>query len=168
MEATLESILSKLSSYNIFTTLIPGTFIAFVLKKLDVYAFTSDSAFADLVIFYFLGLVASRIGSLALDPLFIRCGIITRDDYSRYISASQKDQKIDTLLETSNLYRSLCAALLIVLITYCIKLAAEMFQLTTRSIEIGAVTLLLFLFVLAYRKQSKYILERIEHHKREV
>ncbi|KAB1086401.1 hypothetical protein F4V91_08125 [Neorhizobium galegae] len=65
----MNEILAKISTYDIFNNLVPGAVVAYLLAVLDVYKIDAGSLVTDLVVFYFIGLVVSRIGSLVLEPL---------------------------------------------------------------------------------------------------
>ncbi|TPN81044.1 hypothetical protein FJ987_25825 [Mesorhizobium sp. CU2] len=157
-------IAAKLSSYNIFTNLIPGAVFAFIMKRLEIYDFGSLSAVVDVIMYYFLGVVISRIGSVILQPILKGIGFVEHGEYSKFIVAESKDPKIAVLLESSNFYRSLCSVLLTTLAAYGVKLAAGYFAWSLRSIEVCTVIFLLVLFLLSYRKQTMFIENRVQHH----
>jgi hypothetical protein len=159
-------VISKISSYNIFTNLIPGVVLAYAMDRLQIYSFSSLSAIVDLIVYYFLGMVMSRIGSIIIEPLLRAIGFLESIDYSQYIIAEGKDPKVAVLLESSNLYRSMCAVLVTTLLTYLVKMLAAHFEWSLRSIEIWAVVFISVLFFLSYRKQSSFIAKRVSHHNR--
>ena len=60
-------------------------------------------------LYYFLGLVVSRFGSLVIGPLLKSFSFIKFADYRAFIDASKKDTQIEVLSEANNSYRTLCA-----------------------------------------------------------
>jgi hypothetical protein len=116
-----------------------------------------------LFVYYFVGMVISRLGSLVVEPLSIKLGVVKYADYPEYIAASKKDGLIVTLLETSNLYRTIAAGgLLTVLIKlYIVAEQRTWFLLNARPYLVGI--MLFVLFLLSYRKQTIYIKSRVDH-----
>ncbi|MER8743122.1 hypothetical protein NKH54_08550 [Mesorhizobium sp. M1004] len=159
-------VISKISSYNIFTNLIPGAVLAFIMHRLEIYDFQSPSTVIDIIMYYFLGVVVSRVGSVILQPVLRRTHFIKHGDYSSFIVAEAKDPKIAVLLESSNLYRSICSVLLLSLLAYWVKLLAARYGWSLRSVEVGTVIFLAALFLLSYRKQAAFIEKRVQHHNR--
>ncbi len=160
----MNDLMAKISSYDIFNNLVPGAIFAFLLDRLGIATVGTPSIITDVVLFYFLGLIVSRIGSVLIDPILKLTGIIPKVDYPGFIDASQKDTKILTLLESRNLYRTIVTLLLVTLIAYHVKGWAPTWMSdgwrTTILLAVLAV-----LFLLAYRKQNSFISRRVEHHK---
>ena len=167
----MKEVIDRLSSYNIFNYLLPGTIFAVLGDKLTSYSFIQDNILIGLFLYYFIGLIISRIGSLALEPL-LRFKIKIRNKkfkfvkfakYENYVKASKLDPKIELFSELNNMYRTLCS-LSIVLILLKIYDGVEEFQSwnpDTRDLVffIG----LLVLFLLSYKKQTeKYVVKRVK------
>ncbi|MER8906996.1 hypothetical protein NKH99_04840 [Mesorhizobium sp. M0854] len=117
--------------------------------------------------YYFLGMVVSRVGSVILQPILRKINFVKYGDYSQFIIAEAKDPKMAVLLESSNLYRSICSVLLLALLAYGVKLLAARYGWSLRSVEVGTVIFLAVLFLLSYRNQAAFIEKRILHHNRE-
>ncbi len=62
----------------------------------------SDNIVEEILVYYFIGLVVSRIGSLAIDPLLKKFKVIQFAAYPSFVKAVKADQKIDTLSEMNN------------------------------------------------------------------
>lgn len=58
----MKEILEKVSSYNLFNYLLPGTVFVFVLSKISGYNFIQKDLLIGAFLYYFIGLVISRIG----------------------------------------------------------------------------------------------------------
>uniref|UniRef100_UPI0031013A79 hypothetical protein n=1 Tax=Neorhizobium sp. EC2-8 TaxID=3129230 RepID=UPI0031013A79 len=65
----MNDILARLSSYDIFVNLVPGALFAAFLSMADIYTLEPSSVVGELVIYYFIGLVISRVGSVIVEPI---------------------------------------------------------------------------------------------------
>ena len=158
----MNEILEKISSYNIFNYLLPGTLFSFSAQITTSYKFEQDDLLIGLFLYYFIGLVISRVGSILVEPLFKKIRLVEFSKYEDYLKAVKLDGQIETLSESNNMFRSLISmfACLLVLISYekleiCYSQVAEF----TPYLIIG---FLILLFAISYRKQTKYIVKRIE------
>ncbi|MFD1985414.1 hypothetical protein ACFSOZ_23135 [Mesorhizobium newzealandense] len=159
----MNDILAKISSYNLFNNLVPGAILAALLSLLDIYHIGSLSFVADLVVYYFLGMVVSRVGSILIDPALRLFRLLPPRNYGAFIDASAKDEKILVLLETSNMYRTVFALLLVVFAAFNLRSFSSSLSPGT-AINIGLLVLAA-LFLVSYRKQNYFITKRVEHHK---
>ena len=60
----MNSFIEKLGSYHILTNLIPGAFFALFAHYLFGVQISTENIGEDVIIYYFIGLLISRIGSL--------------------------------------------------------------------------------------------------------
>ena len=67
----MSDLIDKLSSYNIFNYLLPGTLFAGAGSAFTSFDFTFDNLFIAGFAYYFFGLVISRIGSLVIEVVWI-------------------------------------------------------------------------------------------------
>lgn len=157
----MKEILEKISSYQIFNYLFPGVVFAAIAEKLTSYKFIQDDIITGLFIYYFIGLVISRVGSLILEPTFRRAGFVQYVPYEDYIKASEVDKKIDTISETNNTYRTLLSTFIcLVFIIFLEKLF--LFLTIPNSVLLFALPFfLLLLFAYSWRKQTKYVYSRV-------
>lgn len=157
------SLLEKLSSYELPNMIIPGSLLSALLcwvLRIDVTLLNSViGLFVFVCTAYVLGLIASRIGSLIIEPIAKSCGFIQWAKYSDYCKAEAKDQKIATLTLYANLYRTLASTGILMIIC----LAYEATRPTTMPIDLLAwiCLILLILFSVSYRKQTRYIVKRV-------
>lgn len=166
----MDNLLNILGEYEVFTNFIPGV-IFYKLSNPDIQSFVDDD---NLLVFfimcYFIGLVINRIGSLILEPIFMKCKLIEYVDYEKYIKVgeeTQKYKKTEALMKINNLFRTLSAEFTLLFLIYLIYLPTN---IKSSYIAIGYNELLhelLFaifaiIFILSYRKQTKYIRKRIE------
>ena len=69
MEEILKQIVEKISSYNIFNNLYPGVLFIYLSKFIFEIKILSDNWFENLIVFYFAGMVLSRIGSIIIEAI---------------------------------------------------------------------------------------------------
>ena len=65
----MKEILDKLSSYNLFNYLLPGVIFVVIANKVTHYDFIQDDIVIGAFLYYFIGMVISRFGSLAIEPI---------------------------------------------------------------------------------------------------
>lgn len=161
----MKDLLDKLSSYNIFNYLFPGVLFAVFVDSLTSFQILQKDPVAGVFVYYFLGSVVSRIGSLFIEPLLRRFNFVTFASYENFVRASKADQKIEILSEANNMYRTICALMVSVggvvlyerTAIYCPSISAAL----PWVLIIG----LFALYLLSYRKQTAYITKRIEAYK---
>lgn len=162
----MEAFLTKLSSYNFINYIFPGVvFKYFCTVILNIELLNQCTEIEKLFIYYFIGLCISRVGSLILEPFVKWIKFIKYAPYTDYLAAKEKDKDINILLEVVNTYRTLVALFLILMII-CIYIKLKCVNLYNCSyICEGLFTSVLFsiCFLVAYRKQVKYIKMRIEN-----
>ncbi|MBU2621135.1 MAG: hypothetical protein KKD92_02300 [Proteobacteria bacterium] len=163
----MKDFLDKISSYNLFNYLLPGILFTVFAEHITAYKIMQSDIIIGLFLYYFCGLVISRIGSLILEPTMKKVSFVTFASYKEFARVSAKDPSVETLSESNNMYRTLCALFLVLL-------AIKPFEIITNWLSINAdvkayilFALLFVLFALSYRKQTKYITQRIEAEKDE-
>ena len=161
----MKDLLDKLSSYNIFNYLLPGVLFAALVSKMTIYTLVQNDIVIGVFLYYFLGLVVSRFGSLVIEPILKKIGFVHFASYRDFVSASKKDVKIEVLSEVNNMYRTLCSlfVLLLLLLGYQ-SIQSHIPQLSRWNPAIAFV-LLIVLFLLSYQKQTTYVTKRIEANK---
>ena len=107
----METLLSLLSTYELFNNIFPGIIFSYFLN-LEGYTLVVEKCFEKvdvyekLFIYYFIGLIISRIGSLFLEPLLRKLEIIKFADYPKFLKAEENNNKIHTFVLVNNMYRS--------------------------------------------------------------
>lgn len=159
----MKDLLEKLSSYNLFNNFFPGILFAALVDQTTSYKFLINEIVVGVFLYYFYGIVIGRVGSLVIEPLFKRLRIIRFASYPDFIKASQKDNKIELLSESNNMYRTLISVFFCLLLLMAFeKLGQHVALIGNQSHLIGAVFLIL-LFAISYRKQTGYIRSRVLH-----
>ena len=172
MEVVLKQIVDKISSYNIFNNLYPGILLCYLLKVIFGINVLSDNWLENLILFYFVGMVISRIGSLIIEPIMKKIRIKKKpllefSSYSDYERASNEVPLVATLSETNNTYRTLLSCFICTLILKicvvvnqaCVEKSFTFFQDNKDWIIL---ILLIILFASSYVKQTSYVRKRVE------
>lgn len=153
--------IEKLDSYELMTSLLPGAFFCISLKIFLGIEFPIENIVEEIVVYYFLGLIVNRIGSIIVKPFLLKINIIKEVTYNEYVNAEKKDSKIKVLMETCNFYRSMMTSCLLLLIMKCvflILLNISWFQENWRGILLLG---LIALFLATYRKQMNFVCKRV-------
>jgi len=158
----MKYLLSKLSSYNIFNYLFPGIVFVILAENLSRHSFVHQNIFIGIFLYYFIGLVISRLGSLVVEPILRKISFLHFADYNDFVTAAKKDEKLELLSEVNNTYRTLCALFVSILVLRLYELIEGRFPILTEWSPVLLVVFLLFIFLFSYRKQTTYITKRIE------
>ena len=158
----MKELLNKLSSYDFFNCVLPGVVFVALADPFAGYSFTHDDLLVSAFLYYFIGLVIGRFGSLVIEPSLKRLGFLHFADYEDFVAASKKDEKIEVLSETNNTYRTVCAMLFLLLFLKLYGwLSASLPGLQAWD-PVLLITVITVMFVLAHRKQTAYIAQRIK------
>jgi len=157
----MKELLEKLGSYNIFNYLLPGVlFAAFIDWSTSIKLLQVNMAVGAFV-YYFLGSIVSRIGSLLIEPAFLRLGLVEFAQYEDFVRAAKTDPKLEILSEVNNMYRTICSLILSMAVVGAYQYAASHLALLQRAAPIVIVCGLFVLYLVSYRKQTAYIRKRI-------
>ena len=158
----MNELFNKLSSYNIFNYLLPGILFAIFAGEIINHPLVQRDVLTGAFLYYFLGLVVSRFGSLTIEPILKWLRFVKFTDYKDFVLVSQKDPKLDVLSEVNTTCRTLAALFsLLLLLKLYMTLEARFPGLKDWDITIMA-GLLLIMFLFSYRKQTAYITKRIK------
>lgn len=161
METKMKVLLDKLSSYNIFNYLFPGILFSILADKLTSYTIIQPDLILGVFLYYFIGLLVSRVGSLLVEPVLKKIGFIKFAPYQDFVSASKKDNKLELLSEANNMYRTFVSLFLcLLLLKFYSYLSGKYLLMQDWQTEI-LVTFLLGIFLFSYRKQTQSITKRI-------
>lgn len=161
----MKDLFDKISSYNIFNYLLPGVVFVCTAKYFLKYDFTQDNDLIGAFLYYFIGMVISRFGSVVIEPISRKLRIVEFADYQDFISASQDDNKIDLLSEVNNTSRTIISLFIILLVLKGYTCVESLSNISQQVSVLILIVLILILFIFSYRKQTTYISKRIAHHK---
>ena len=157
----MKEALEKLGTYNLFNYLLPGCVFSCIAEHYKLLTIRQGETIADLFVFYFVGLVISRLGSLIVEPALKKAGIIKFGAYADFVKVSASDPKIEVLSEVNNMYRTLAAMFAsLALLKFWTSLSARV-GICSEVAQWFAIIGGLFLFIVSYRKQSAYVASRI-------
>ena len=159
----MEKLIEKISRYHLLNNLIPGVLFLYLLDMIGVYSIDMGNVLKVAFLGYFAGMVISRVGSVIVEPFFQVCKIVKYAPYQDYLQAEQLDKKISALLADNNVYRTLTAMFLLLLILFIGHLIPVVDDfMHTDWATIILLILLLSLYVLSYRKQTAYVRKRVK------
>lgn len=159
---SVKIISDKLSSYNIFNFLFPGVLFVFFTKEVTGYNLIQENPLLGVFLYYFLGMVISRVGSVLIEPILKKINFLKNKDYSSFVKASKLDTKLDLLSEVNNTYRTMLSMLILTCLEYVYLWIKIEFSISHEITLIIATTSISLLFLFSYRKQTNFITKRIE------
>ena len=162
-EELMEVLLEKLNSFHILTNLIPGTVFCFLFNKLLFEIFPNGEKVADYFVFYFIGIIIGRLGSLLVEPVCRKTKGFKHVSYKGFLHAEKQDSKIEFLSETNFLYRSLLTTFALLIVFSILEKACYDFIFICKWRNIICCICLFILFFFSFKKQTKYIFERAKH-----
>jgi hypothetical protein len=151
------------SAYDFVNNFIPGAIFGVLVSEFSKFNFLYADSIVSGAVFFSIGIVLSRIGSLVVGPFLDIFNSETQNSYEEYVDAASKDAKIDKLSETRNMYRCIVTAL--IASSIFIVLYFEKSEVVTPTQLTLAFLFCIILFSYAYLKQGKYIEKRINMQK---
>lgn len=172
----METILNKLSPYLLLNHILAGGVYcvlsnAWGLPNIPL----SENTLTNLITFYFIGLAINRFGGIVIEKILLKLKIIKYKPYKEFLYAEQKDKRISELSEASHIYKTFTALMFVITlllifqtlyenvnINDCRNVLRFINTLFVNNIKLIFAFGLFVLFLLSYRKQTKYIISRIE------
>ncbi len=158
----MKDIIDKISSYNLFNYLFPGIVFVVILKQVTSFNLIIENNLLGIFLYYFIGLIISRIGSILLEPIFKKVKLVKFSNYSDFLTASKNDEKIELFSEINNTYRTISSLLFCLLIAILYERFLSDVISSLHIEQYLFILGLLILFILSYRKQTEYINKRIQ------
>lgn len=152
----IKIIIDRVSSYQFFNFIYPGLLVAGVLDIYNVVDVFCLNICYILLISYSIGMLASRVGSIVIENLFVWIKLMKRFDYNEFNKAELNNTKVSLFLELSNMFRTISAACLLILIARLINSIYDY----GFAMPIGIVMLVFFVFVIfcvSFIKQYGYL-----------
>lgn len=154
--------LEKISSYNLLNYLLPGTIFVCLAKYFTDYNLIQENIFIGAFLYYFIGMVISRFGSLIVEPILKSIMIVKFADFNNFVDASNKDSKIEKYLEDNNSYRTIIAMITLLLLIKAYNYFQDLYLFNSGVTQFLIIIIILVIFILSYRKQTNYTRMRIE------
>jgi hypothetical protein len=167
----MKEIIDKISSYNLFNYLFPGIIFVILLNATTSYSLIQENIIEGAFLYYFIGLLINRVGSLFIEPILKRFKFVKFKPPEEYRRASQLYPKIEIFSETNNMFRGMCATFFVLVLIVISENIGIVVDFSNRIVGVVFLLLLLLLFLFSYRKQTKIIFDRIDsvlsNHKKE-
>lgn len=180
MDDVIKNALDKISSYDIFNNFFPGVVFCYMTEHLTQIKIANESVLENLFVFYFIGLVISRIGSVWIEYILrkikvknkqskIREVFLKRVSYQKYEEAAKAKPKIEILSEKNNVYRTMLALLIVLLLVklydvFLYSWVNSLGGIGQDAICIFVCSVLIILFLFSYKKQTEYITNSVENY----
>lgn len=156
----MEKIIEKISGYNILNNFIPGAVYTYFLNDIVKIKILKTDIVFNICVFYIVGLLVSRFGSLIVETILKKIGIIKFAEYKDFIAASKKDKKLNALSESNNFIRTVIAMVFLMIVSYCltfINVLKEHKEITLVLLGI----IVLIMMIISYKKQTDLIRKRV-------
>lgn len=161
----MKEIVDKISSYNLFNYLFPGILFVIFLREITNYNLVQEDFIIGAFLYYFIGLVISRFGSLIISEILQKLKFIKFADYKDFIFASDKDQKIELFSEINNMYRTIISFLTLLLLAKLYEMFSNWIGISQMLSYILLIIVLIILFVFSYKKQTGFVVKRVASRK---
>lgn len=158
----MNNVIEKLGSYQIMTNLLPGAFFGMALRFFFELSLPTENIGEEILVYYFMGFVINRIGSLIVKPMLEKMKFIREAPYSDYLKAVKVDAKLDILSETNNYFRSTLTCFIILPIVGLMRMLIANINWIDKGWKIFAMAFLIVLFLFSYRKQTDIVKRRTE------
>lgn len=159
----LKLVIDKLSQYNFLTNILPGTVLCIILKYLVGYDLIPDDYYQAGIVFYFVGMVNSRVGSLVIEPILKAISWVKFAPYSEFLRAEKEDAKLTILSQENNVFRSYISLMFISILCYIYKNCSLDLRLSLNNESLVLIVILFVLFLFAYKKQTSFVRKRVEN-----
>ncbi len=157
----MKEIVDKISSYNLFNYLFPGIIFVIFLREFTSYNLIKEDFFIGAFLYYFIGLVISRFGSIIISQALKYLKFIKFTNYSDFIFACDKDQKIELFSEINNMYRTIISLLVLLLFAKLYEKLSNWLHISEPISYILLILALLILFLFSYKKQTDFVVKRV-------
>lgn len=158
----MKDLLDKLTSYNIFNYLLPGVLFAAFVDGLTSLKVLQKDLVVGVFLYYFLGSVVSRVGSLLVEPILLRMKFVQYTPYAVFVKAAKADAKIEVLSEQNNMYRTFIALFISVAVVAAYDKASIAIPFLHAAAPYVCIAGLLVLYLFSYQKQTAYVKQRVE------
>lgn len=158
----MESILQNISEYRLLNNLIPGGFFVGVLAWAAGWASSEVNFIFIIAISYVAGVILSRLGSLVVEPVaekVFKVEFVSHEDYCR---AEKLYPRLLVMNSENGIFRTFVA------VSACLLLGAPIIGLfgmgdgRALSLLVIASAISVVVFMLAYIKQTSYIVGRVK------
>lgn len=153
----MEKIIEKLEIYQFINYIFPGVIFGTIFTKIIGENFLDNNIVIAIIEYYFIGLVLSRIGSVLIKPMLEKLKVVNFEQYEEFVKCGKKDDKVDLLQREANQYRTYIATFI------CLSVVEAYLCITNKTFyEIILLFIaLVIIFILSYKKQTDFVIKRI-------
>lgn len=165
MSNAFEKILERISAYELLNNIIPGTIYVVLAEKLTPFKIQTGEIWSDLVLYYFIGVIIGRIGSLVIEKFLKWRKKLNFAPYPDYVQAEQKDKMVRELSTINNMYRTYTAVAFCLLLTVIFSFVWGLIRgldLSKPAVIVVGCLILMVIFGKSYIKQSDYVAGRVK------
>ncbi|SRR4030042_2139712 len=158
----IKELVERLSSYNLFNYFFPGLIFVIILRETTSFDLYQDDFLIGAFLYYFIGMVISRVGSIVVESLLWKTGFVKKINIPKLIGLIQTNNKLELLYEVSNVYRTVTATFLILVFIKCYDIIKNQSFDFCNLCQVLFGILLFVLFLFAFRKQNEYVDKCVE------
>lgn len=158
----IKELLEKIGSYNIFNYLLPGIVFSYIASELTRFYFLQNDFIAGAFVYYFIGLVISRLGSIIFQPILEFIFRIKYATYKDFLTAAKTDPKIEILSEANNMYRTFFSLFCTLIFIMLYEKLEYYFPSLQAHAPLALIIFLVLIFGFSYKKQTQFITNRIK------
>lgn len=165
MGDAINKIVEQISVYEFLNNIIPGTIYAVLTEKLTSFKIQTGKVWTDVVLYYFIGVVIGRVGSLVVERFLKWRKKLIFFPHSEYVEAEQKDKLVRELSTINNMYRTYTAVALCLVLTVGFSFIWALIKGSDWSkptLIIVACIILMVVFAKSYIKQTGYVTSRVK------
>ena len=133
------------------------------MKYIVGYDLIPDDYYQAGIVFYFVGMVNSRVGSLVIEPILKAISWVKFAPYSEFLRAEKEDAKLTILSQENNVFRSYISLMFISILGYIYKSCSLDLRLSLNNESLVLIVILFVLFLFAYKKQTSFVRKRVEN-----
>ncbi len=178
MNEIAKKVFDKLSAYDIFNNLYPGIVFCYALKFILNIDILTDQWFENIVLFYFIGMIIGRIGSVVIEELLknikvkekgtqTKVPLLNFANHEDYGKACRVKPLIVELSSVNNTYRNLLSTFVCLLFCkayICISNLIGLYECPVAGeiLQWISIIALIILFLCSYIKQTKYVVKNVK------
>ena len=174
MDSVFEKLAEQISAYEILNHIVPGAVYLILADRYTAFSLLTGHILADIILFYFAGVVIGRLGSLIIEDALRKIKnekcwfFLKRAPYKEFIQAEEKDKlhKLQQLVTANNMYRSLASGAVLLFFTILFDWVLSFIpacSVLRKAAILDGCLILAVLFLCSMSKQSGRIKSRIDH-----
>ena len=150
-----------MANYHVLNYFIPGAIYAYLSTTWTGYDLLQTDVLAGAALYYFIGVLISRFGSLVIQPIIEHTKLFAYEKSPHWTVATMKNPKINELSESANMFRTMLSMSMVLVIAILMdRLGISVDNWVLDPLLLASVLIITFAFAL--RKQNAYVSKRID------